>query len=115
MADNRPNDVADNRPDDDNAQTVNDYTQQAKTPAEDAAIGAYAKIIEQQKQAIDTLTEHTANLQKQLERLVHTQPAVIAKDDAEQGLTEPEPEGKPDFVSLKELGKLMGRKDKPKE
>lgn len=87
-------------------------TQSAKD-AESKALNPYDTIIQQQKEQIDALMEHTERLNKQIAQMVHG--GVQVNDGTQQQQTQPQPQARSladDYVSLSDLGAEIGKKER---
>lgn len=87
-------------------------TQSAKD-TESKALNPYDTIIQQQKEQIDALIEHTERLNKQIAQMVHG--GVQVNDGAQQPQPHPQPQPQSladDYVSLSDLGAEIGKKER---
>ena len=82
-------------------------TQSAKD-AESKTLNPYDTIIQQQKEQIDALMEHTERLNKQIAQMVH---GGVQVNDGTQ--PQPQPQSlADDYVSLSDLGAEIGKKER---
>lgn len=75
---------------------------------------AYDTIIQQQKEQIDALIEHTERLNKQIAQMVH---GGVQVNDGTQAQPQPQPQPQTqsladDYVSLSDLGAEIGKKER---
>lgn len=89
-------------------------TQSAKD-AESKSLNPYDTIIQQQKEQIDALMEHTERLNKQIAQMVHGGVQVNDGTQPQSQPQQPQPQTQSladDYVSLSDLGAEIGKKER---
>lgn len=88
-------------------------TQSAKEAEAKANDNAYNTIIQQQKEQIDALIEHTERLNKQIAQMVHGGVQLNDGTQAQPQQTQPQTQSlADDYVSLSDLGAEIGKKER---
>lgn len=96
-----------------NPDNVTSADTQSAAEAEAKALNPYDAIIQQQKEQIDALMEHTERLNKQIAQMVHG--GVQVNDGTQQPQPQPQPQPQTqsladDYVSLSDLGAEIGKR-----